>query len=105
MLDWVSQDLGATVMPLTDEEWRGLMETAGAQDIFVRTSPVDVKDETRGILKRYGCGGLLRILSRTFGLYLKNPAYRAFVKKTQEGGVVPEGLTDYFGYGMYVGRK
>ena len=38
-------------------------------------------------------------------MHIRNPAYRAFVKGVRGGGVVPENLAEYFGYGMYVGRK
>jgi hypothetical protein len=38
-------------------------------------------------------------------LYAKSPAYRRFVKEVREGGVTPENLDEYFGYGLYVGRK
>jgi hypothetical protein len=40
-----------------------------------------------------------------FTTYLRNPAYRRFVRSVREAGVVPDNLDEYFGYGMYVGRK
>jgi ubiquinone/menaquinone biosynthesis C-methylase UbiE len=102
---WASQDLGAAVNPLLPEEWVALLKNAGLNDIFSRVSPISIKEETRGILERYGLGGVLRTLGRTLKLYLKNPAYREFVKSVRQDGVKPEGLEDYFGYGIYVGRK
>ena len=50
-------------------------------------------------------GGMLRVLSRIVSLYVRNPAYRTFVRAVREEGVVPENLDEYFGYGVYVGRK
>ena len=38
-------------------------------------------------------------------MYFRNPAYRRFVKGVREGGVVPEHLGEYLGYGLYVGRQ
>jgi len=102
---WASQDLGASVKPLTSAEWVGLLEGAGLREIVVRTFEINVRDETRGILQRYGCTGMLGVLCRTLSLYAKNPAYRRFVKKVREGGITPENLDEYFGYGVYVGRK
>ena len=102
---WAAQDIGATVQPLTSDEWAGLLENAGLREIVVRISEIDVKDETRGILRRYGCRGMLRILSRTFALYATSPHYRRFVKQVQGDGITPENLDEYFGYGVYVGRK
>ena len=105
LIAWASQDVGACVQPLTSDEWVGLLETAGLQDITVRIHPVDVKNETRLLLRRYGYGGMIGSMLRAMVMYVRNPAYRAFVKSVREGGVIPKNLDEYFGYGLYVGRK
>lgn len=105
MFAWVSQDVGATVKPLTEEEWTDLLVGAGLSDIYVRISPVDVQTETKGIIQRYGYGGMLRIMLRTLRMYLRNPNYRQFVKRVREEGIQPDNLEEYFGYGIYVGKK
>jgi SAM-dependent methyltransferase len=106
MLAWVSQDLGATVKPLTGEEWVGLLHGAGLGEIVSEVHAVDVRDEARGILARYGCVGMFGVYGRMLRLYLRNPAYRRFVKQvSSSGGVAPKGLAEYFGYGLYVGSK
>jgi ubiquinone/menaquinone biosynthesis C-methylase UbiE len=102
---WASQEVGAQVAPLTPEAWQALLENAGLRNIVVRIHPISIKGETRGILRRYGCRGILRILWRALRLYLRNPNYRAFIKRVRGQGVIPENLQDYFGYGLYVGRK
>lgn len=102
---WASQEVGAQVGPLTPEAWESLLTDAGLHDIVARVHPISIKNESRGILRRYGFGGMLRTLWRTFRLYLRNPNYRAFVKRVRTQGVVPANLTDYFGYGLYVGHK
>ena len=38
-------------------------------------------------------------------LYAKSPAYRSFVKGVRKTGVIPENLEEYFGYGLFIGRK
>ena len=105
MVAWVSQEVGAQVKPLTREEWVGLLESAGFQDLVVKIYHVDTRDEARAMMRRYGCLGMLRVWRRTLRLYFKNPAYRRFVKRVRQGGLVPENLHEYFGYGLYVGRK
>jgi arsenite methyltransferase len=102
---WASQEVGATVKPLTPEEWTGLLETVGLKDVVSKIYPIDVKDETKGILQRYGLRGMLRSSLRGFRLYLKSPDYREFVKEVGQSGITPENLTDYFGYGLFVGKK
>lgn len=105
MVEWVRQDVGATVEPLTADGWKELLVNAGLQDIVMILENVDVKIESRGILKRYGIGGMLSIVTRAFQLYLRNPNYRQFVKEVNQGGLVPEDFNAYFGYGIFVGRK
>jgi len=102
---WASQDLGASVKPLTSAEWVGLLEDAGLREIAVRTYEINTQDEARGILRRYGWGGMVRVVKRMLSLYARNPAYRRFVKAVREEGITPENLDEYFGYGTYVGRK
>ena len=48
---------------------------------------------------------MLGIFRRILSLYAKSPAYRKFVKQVRESGVAPKNLDEYFGYGVYVGRK
>jgi len=102
---WASQDLGATVNPLTSDEWVGLLEGAGLSDVSAQIYEISTKEEAKGILRRYGRRGMARILLRTLGLYAGNPHYRRFVKSVREEGIMPEKLDEYFGYGVYVGRK
>ena len=102
---WVSQDVGTNVEPLTSDAWAGLLEGAGLKDITVSTYEINTQDEARGILRRYRWGGMLRVLWRMLLLYARSPAYRKFVKGVREGGVTPENLEEYFGYGFFVGRK
>jgi ubiquinone/menaquinone biosynthesis C-methylase UbiE len=102
---WAAQDLGSNVKPLTADEWTGLLEGADLGEIVVRTSQVDVQNEVRGLLQRYGCAGMLGVYGRILSLYLRNPQYRAFLKKVRQQGVKPDNLEEYFGYGLYVGRK
>jgi hypothetical protein len=39
------------------------------------------------------------------GLYAQSPAYRRFVKEVRQGGIIPDHLEEYFGYGLFTGRK
>ena len=102
---WASQDLGANVTPLQPGEWVRLMQDAGLVDIFQCTSTISTREESRGILERYGWGGFLNSLGQAFGLYLRNPAYREFVKSIREEGLTPPDLDKYFGYGFFIGKK
>lgn len=102
---WASQDVGANVQPLTSEEWQELLEQAGLQEIVVKIRTVDARDEAKGIVRRYGYGGMLGTSIKALRLYIRNPAYRRFVKGVRKQGIIPKDLDQYFGYGLFVGRK
>jgi arsenite methyltransferase len=105
LVAWTCQNVGANVQPLTSDGWVGVLEGAGLKEIFVRTYTINTQDEARGALQRYGCRGMMGVLCRALLLYTKNPTYRRFVKGVGEEGITPESLDEYFGYGIYVGRK
>ena len=105
LIAWASQDVGASVQPLTSDEWLDLLKHAGLQDVTMHIHPVDAKNEAKLLLQRYGLGGMVASMFRGLLMYSRNPAYREFVKGVRKGGIVPENLNEYFGYGIYVGRK
>ena len=102
---WAEQAVGATVQPLTSDAWVSLLEAAGLKEIMAKTYAINTRVETKGILQRYGIGGMLGVMARTLLLYARSPAYRKFVKGVRETGVIPENLEEYFGYGLFVGKK
>jgi arsenite methyltransferase len=105
LLAWASQDLGANIKPLTSSEWAGLLDSAGLREITAQLHTINVRNENKGMLRRYGWGGVLRIFYSVLLLYATSPAYRRFVKEVRENEITPANLEEYFGYGLYVGRK
>ena len=105
VISWAAQDVGASVKQLTPEAWSGLLETAGLKNITTKTYSVNVQEEAKGILRRYGFWETIEIIIRMLRLYAKNPAYRKFVKEIRGTGILPENLDEYFGYGLFVGIK
>jgi arsenite methyltransferase len=105
MVAWAQQDVGASVKPLAPHEWVGLLETAGLKEIITQTYPIQAQEETKGILRRYGLQGMLSVMGRTLLLYSRSPAYRKFVGEVRQGGLLPDHLEEYFGYGLFVGKK
>jgi arsenite methyltransferase len=102
---WAAQEVGANVKPLTQEAWSGLLVAAGLNEITVKIFAVSLQDEAKGILRRYGFRGMAGIVGRMLLLYARNPAYRKFVREIRRTGIVPQNLEEYFGYGLFVGRK
>ena len=105
MVAWASQDIGAHVKLLTSDGWAGLLEGAGLTVKVVNVREVRVRKEAKGLVRRYGYGGMFRSVYRGLAMYAKNPAYRKFVKEVRKGGIAPDNLKEYLGYGLYVGKK
>jgi len=102
---WAAQDVGASVQPQTPEAWTGMLVAAGLREIVSRTYAVDPQAEAKGIVRRYGLPGMVRVMGRMVLLYARSAAYRRFVGEVRKGGVLPKDLAEYYGYGLYVGRK
>jgi hypothetical protein len=53
----------------------------------------------------FGFAAQVGLTKHIRGLYAQSPAYRKFVKGLRQGGLIPENLEEYFGFGLFVGRK
>jgi arsenite methyltransferase len=85
----------------TADHWRGMLESAGLQDIVVKPYRFDTRRESTQI-KRYRLEDMVRMFYRTLGLYLRNPDFRAYMKKRRR---VPKGAFEYMGYCLFAGRR
>jgi ubiquinone/menaquinone biosynthesis C-methylase UbiE len=105
IIEWVSQEVGAQVKPQTPEEWSTLLENAGLTIQKIEINKIQVQDEAKGIIRRYGYLSMIMSLFRALNMYLHNPDYRRFVKKVQNRGITPPNLEECLGYGLFVARK
>ena len=81
--------------------WPAMMEGAGLSEIVSREYQLDPRRESSQV-GRYGCRELYRMVSRILSLYIRSPAFRAYMKVRR---MPPKGFFGYLGYGIYVGRK
>jgi SAM-dependent methyltransferase len=102
---WVSQDIGGSAQPLTSLAWVSLLDQAELHNITAKTIDIDVKDESKELLNRYGILDMLGVFWRMLSLYLKSSDYRDFVRGVGKSGVVPKKIDAYFAYGLFVGQK
>ena len=103
--NWTARQVGSSATPLLQDEWISLLKKAGFKDLFVKIQEIDLKEEAAGIFRRYGFRRMMGVMGRTLKLYVRNTAYREFARKLKQEGVTPENLSEYFGYGIYIGRK
>jgi arsenite methyltransferase len=102
LVAWVGQDLSGNAQLLSADGWRELLEGVGLSDVVARAYELDIRGETANIIKRYGLGEMLRVWARALSMSIRNPAYRAMIGAA---GSAPRNLAEYYGYGVYVGRK
>jgi arsenite methyltransferase len=91
---------------LSAEEWQAFLRKAGLEDIVARAHRIDVRQEAKGRLKRYSIRDILGALFRLPRMWFGDPSAKEFLKQTS-GGVkhLNKETLEYYGYGVYVGRK
>ena len=82
---------------LTSDGWEKLLVGTGLRDMVVRTSKVNVLSEKRENLKDF-----LRVWHRVLYLCIRNSAFRKLIREALS---LPKNFLEYWGYGIYVGRK
>ena len=97
LAEYISQTFGIKGEIPTSDGWQGLLKDSGLRDIKVKTYQVNTLSNNWGDLK-----DLMRVFHKALYLYIKSPAFRKFIKETLS---LPKNLLEYFGYGIYVGRK
>ena len=97
LVEYLSKVFGVRGEILDSDGWRELLEGAGLRNIIVRTNKVDALSN-----KRDDISDLLRTLPMVLYMYVRSSMFRSFI---QESLSIPKNLLEYFGYGLYVGRK
>ena len=82
---------------LAAEGWTELLERAGLRGVKARAGKADTFISGREALR-----DVLRVGHRMLVQYLRSRLFRRFIKETLS---VPGNLLEYFGYGIYTGRK
>lgn len=97
LLEYLSRTFGLKGEILTPDGWEELLVDAGFKDIVVRAYKVEALSNKWDDLKDF-----LRVWHRAVYLYIRSSAFRRFIK---EGLSLPKNFLEYFGYGIYVGRR
>lgn len=97
LAEYLSLTFGVRGEIPTSDGWEELLEGAGLRDMVVRTHKLNALSDKREDLK-----DLLRVWHRALYLYIRSSVFRRFIK---EALTLPKNLLEYFGYGLYIGRK
>ena len=82
---------------LTSDDWEELLAVSGLRDITSRTYKANVSGEKLENLKDF-----LRVWHKALYTYIRSSAFRRFIKEALS---LPKNFVEYWGYGIYAGRK
>lgn len=102
LTDYMFRTSGMKGELLTFEYWKGLLENAGLEVIIANAYEISALKGAIGTFRRYGFRHMLKLMYKLISLYRGNPSYREFVKEAKNA---PKNMAEYFGYGLYVGKK
>jgi arsenite methyltransferase len=85
----------------TADGWAELLTSAGLRDIVVRGYEFDTRREATQV-QRYRFQDMWNMFYRTLFLYVRNPAFRAYMAERRHA---PKDLFEYLGYAVFVGRR
>lgn len=91
---------------ITLEEWRAILNASGLQDLVVKSYHTSASNDVMDRLKWFGLSGILRNIVRMRAFAASSPANRAALKHFMTlSRRIPKNFWDFYGYGLYVGRK
>jgi ubiquinone/menaquinone biosynthesis C-methylase UbiE len=90
---------------LSSNNWDGLLEGSGLGEIAARVHKTNALSQWTSEVRQFEFSDFVGAWSRYFYLLFKSPAVRRFTKEALSFPRSILGLFNYFGYGLYVGRK
>jgi ubiquinone/menaquinone biosynthesis C-methylase UbiE len=95
--------VGIEIEFLSSDDWRQVLEDCGLREITVRPYEVNPLNDGINQIKLIGLQEYSKVLYRFLSMYIKNPSL--FKKYFGEALSIPQEILEYWGYGIYVGRK
>ena len=90
----------------TADTWKELLAGSGLKDIVVRTYTLTALSDTIDRIKWFGFRGLVLNAYRMLSFYMSSSANRRAMKRLVDTTRnVPKNFFEYYGYGIYGGRK
>jgi len=91
---------------ITLDEWREILNSSGLKDIVMKTYRTSARGDVIDRLKWFGITGILRNIIHMRAFAAASPANRAALKHYMTlSRQIPKNFYDFYGYGIYVGRK
>lgn len=103
MADYLSRIMGAEFPP--SDGWEELLKGSGLREPVARIYRTNVLSQWVSEVRQFAFLDFLRAWYRFLLLFVKSPACRRFTKEALSMPRSIFGLFNYFGYGIYAGRK
>lgn len=92
------------IMPESEKKWRKLLE--GLDDFKAKTYRINVLKQLINEIRIVNIFNIIKSFYRLLSIYIKHLKYRPIIKNmfliTKK---IPKGFFEYYGYGIYVGKK
>ncbi len=91
---------------ITAEEWRAIFNASGLQDTVLKSYHTTARGDVMDRVQWFGITGLLQNVSHMIAYAVSSPANRAALKHyVTLSRLMPKNFYDYYGYGIWAGRK
>ena len=105
LIEYVFDAIGGCE-PETPDASKELLKDSGLRDIAVKTYKIALFSQFVNEIRMICFTEFFKAGGRLFSLYFKRSAYKRVIKKMiKEARHIPKNMFEYFGYGIYVGRK
>ena len=90
---------------LTCNGWKELLESSGLREIVALAYKTNAISQWTSEVRQFELADFIKAWSRYFYMFIKNPAARKFTKEALSFPRSIFSLFQYFGYGLYAGKK
>lgn len=103
LVEYLFRTMGGAVF-LTSNGWKELLEGSGLRDIVVRTYKTHLLSQWINEIRWLDFKEFVNAWYKFLSLYIRNSAFRRYAKEMMPPKNI-KNMFEYFGYGIYVGRK
>jgi ubiquinone/menaquinone biosynthesis C-methylase UbiE len=96
LVSFITQVFGVRSELLPPQGWIDLFSSAGVKDLFHTIHQAQAMSNPWEDLK-----DVIQVFPKMVSMILKNPLFRKFIRTSL---AIPKDITEYFGYGLYVGK-
>jgi arsenite methyltransferase len=94
------------VKPETPEKWLELLNNVGLTNLYDEINKFKALDQFINELRVTGVKDSIKAWGKLFSLYITDPVYRKVINEmANDARSTPKNLFEFFGFGLYVGKK